>query len=541
MTTSLCFIIGQLDFIVGDIKGNTQLIIETSKRAKTEHNADLLILPELALCGYPPEDLLLRPDFHQQVNQHIEYLLQEIADIDILFGFPYQRDGKIFNAAGFIKNRKIIYTYAKQHLPNYGVFDEKRYFAPGTEFHTLPYRGINLGICICEDLWNPQFRHDYINPDIDLLISLNASPFNINKSQLRQQVVRQCAVKTKVGIIYAHCVGGQDEVVFDGGSFAMNAEGEVCVQGSFFQPELIPVIINTQPQFLIHKQKINKVISHHKHIYQALVLGTRDYIKKNNFTGALIGLSGGIDSALTLCIAVDALGAKNVTAVMMPSPFTSAMSMEDAETLAANLGVNYHTISIDSTVTAITQALHPLFANVPHDKTEENIQARCRGLLLMALSNKFGQLVLTTGNKSEMAVGYATLYGDMAGGFAVLKDVDKTLVYELVHYRNKIKNVIPKRIIERPPSAELAHDQIDQDTLPPYDILDKILKRYVEEDQSLKQIVNAGFDQDTVKRILKMVDMNEYKRRQAPPGIRITPRAFGRDRRYPITSKFETE
>ena len=538
MTKSLHFIIAQLNFIVGDIKGNTRQIIDASKRAKEEYNADLLILPELALCGYPPEDLLIRADFHQQINEYIEYLLQRISDIDIILGYPWQDQGKIYNTAMLIEDRKITFRYAKNHLPNYGVFDEKRYFTPGQDMGFVNYHGIKLALCVCEDLWNADYQHRLAQANIDLIISLNASPFNINKVEHRQHIVKQCALKSRAGVIYVHCVGGQDEVVFDGGSFVMNAQGEVCIQGTFFKSELIPVEINTSPIVSIPKQKCICTTSHHEHIYQALVLGTQDYTVKNGFKGALIGLSGGIDSALTLCIAVDALGAKNVTAVMMPSQYTSAMSMEDAELLAKNLGVHYQVISIESMFSTILHTLQPVFADTKTDTTEENIQARCRGLLLMALSNKFGHLVLTTGNKSEMAVGYATLYGDMAGGFAVLKDVEKTLVYELTHYRNTLENIVPQRIIKRAPSAELAHGQVDQDSLPPYDILDKILQRYVEQDQSFMQIVDAGFDGDTVKKVLQMVDRNEYKRRQAPPGIRITTRAFGRDRRYPITSKY---
>jgi NAD+ synthase (glutamine-hydrolysing) len=537
----LRFVVGQLNFIVGDIQGNAQRIIDATHHAKHHLGADLIIFPELALCGYPPEDLLLRPDFQRQLKTEMTRLLQEMADIDMILGCPLQKDAHLYNAAAFIENHQIRQFYMKHHLPNYGVFDEKRYFTPGEALGLFNYHGLNLAMCICEDLWDPNYRHKLSAANIDLVISLNASPFDVNKSEHRQEVMRQCAINGKLGIIYAHCVGGQDEVVFDGGSFAINAEGTLSAQGVFFQEELLAIDLICQPTLSIQQKIIAKPKLHYAHVYDALVLATRDYVVKNNFKGALLGLSGGIDSALTLCIAVDALGADNVTAVMMPSEYTASMSQEDAALLASNLGVHYECLSIQPMVDITLATLKNIFSNTSKNATEENIQSRCRGLLLMALSNKFGRLVLTTGNKSEMAMGYATLYGDMAGGFAVLKDVEKMRVYELAQYRNTVKKVIPQRIIDREPSAELAHGQVDQDSLPPYPLLDKILQRYVEDDQSLAQIVNAGFDRDMVKQVIDRVDANEYKRRQAPPGIRITARAFGRDRRYPITSKFKTE
>lgn len=540
----LHIIIAQLNFLVGDINGNAQKILQATQIARDQYQADLIVFPELALCGYLPEDLLLRADFQQQINETMVQLCQHITGIDVVLGYPEFTANKLYNAAAWIRHHKIIANYRKQSLPNYGVFDEKRYFATDNQSCIVHVKGLPIAISICEDLWCPEPIRAAELAGAQLILSINASPYESNKLQQRQAVLRQRIAETQIPIIYAQTVGGQDEVVFDGGSMVLNAQGDICQQAKFFVEDMLHVIVTVEEHNnkyiarLLNTNSALVTLSPEESVYNALVLGLRDYVHKNGFKGVLLGLSGGIDSALTLAIAVDALGAERVTAVLMPSRYTADMSNEDAIAEVKALGVNYFILPIEKPFAAFLTTLDEVFQGMPIDSTEENLQARCRGALLMALSNKLGRVVLTTGNKSEMAVGYATLYGDMAGGFAVLKDVFKTLVYRLADYRNHISPVIPQRVIDRPPSAELAPEQKDEDTLPPYDVLDDILARYLEQNQSIAEIIAAGFAASTVHKVIAMVYRNEYKRRQAAPGVKITARAFGRDRRYPITSGY---
>ena len=535
MSAPLRIVLAQLNLLVGDIAGNVAKMCAAVDKARGELQAHAIVFPELAITGYPPEDLLLRPDFIAAAEQGLEELCRAAKGVDIIVGHPSQRDGKLYNAASVLRDGKVIATYAKHCLPNYGVFDEKRYFTAGSGTCVVPIQGMPVAITICEDVWEGWPVDEAVKAGARLVINLNASPFHLNKGRERFEVVAQAAQRNHVAILYANLVGGQDELVFDGDSFAVNAEGELTHRARAFEEELCLVEIGGGNPVAGH---IAASLSEEASVYGALVLGVRDYIEKNKFRGAVLGLSGGVDSALTLCLAVDAIGPGRVEAVMMPSRYTAPMSLEDSRLLAQALGVSYREIPIEPMFDAFLAALKEEFSGMKPDTTEENIQARVRGVLLMAISNKTGKIVLTTGNKSEMAVGYATLYGDMAGGFAAIKDVPKTLVYRLAEWRNGVKPVIPRRIIERPPSAELAPDQKDSDSLPPYATLDPILERYIERDQRPAEIVAAGFDAATVSRVVAMVDRNEYKRRQAPPGVRITPRAFGRDRRYPITSGF---
>jgi len=536
----LRLVIGQLNFLVGDIVGNAHKIIEQAIIARTHHKADLFVLPELALTGYPPEDLLFRDDFHEQIAAAISHIAEQTQGIELIIGYPHKIEQTIYNAAVHLKSGKIIASYHKHHLPNYGVFDEKRYFTSGTNPGIIECQGIKIGLAICEDIWFKEPIRQAKLAGAELIVSINASPFELQKEKNRAEIIQQRIAENQLAIVYAHGVGGQDEIVFDGGSCVFNQEGELCCQAPYFKEALLSIEVTAvNRKIQITKQALPKALSTEELAYQALVLGVKDYIGKNYFPGVLIGSSGGIDSALTIAIAVDALGADKVHTVSLPSRYTSQLSLDLAQEIADLTQVKHSTISIEPMVHSFTQGLAQEFANYTPDQTEENIQARCRGLILMALSNKTGKLVLTTGNKSEMAVGYATLYGDMAGGFAVLKDVFKTLVYQLANHRNQLNYIIPQAIIDRPPTAELKADQTDQDTLPPYPILDKILQLYIEEDKSPADIISHGFSYEMVKRVIKMVDKNEYKRRQAPPGIRITKRAFGRDRRYPITNGFK--
>jgi NAD+ synthase (glutamine-hydrolysing) len=529
----------QLDFLVGDIQGNAGKILDACRRAREELAADVVVFPELALSGYPPEDLLFRAHFLDDLDEAMARLAAEIAQVTAIIGHPLRRDGQLYNAASVIRGGEIIACYHKQLLPNYSVFDEKRYFAPGETPCIVDLGGISAGLTICEDIWAPGPALQAARAGARLLINLNASPFHAGKGVEREALLKTRALETGIPIVYVNLIGGQDELVFDGGSVVVDARGEVTHRAPPCEEVMVPVDLAADSAgvgplpgvCVAHKESTEAV-------YQVLLLGVRDYIRKNRFEGAVIGLSGGIDSALTLALAVDALGADRVEAVMMPSRYTAAMSLEDARAEARALGVCWREIPIEPVFDAFLGALAESFAGLPADTTEENIQARCRGVILMALSNKTGRIVLTTGNKSEMSVGYATLYGDMAGGFAPIKDVPKLLVYRLARYRNSLGTVIPQRVLERPPSAELAPDQTDQDSLPPYEVLDPILERYIEQDQGVEQIVAAGFDAGVVARVVRMVDRNEYKRRQAPPGIRISRRAFGRDRRYPITSGY---
>ncbi|HFQ13679.1 MAG TPA: NAD+ synthase [Gammaproteobacteria bacterium] len=537
--SSLCLAVAQLNLLVGDIEGNATQIIEAAKQARDEFGAQAVVFPELALCGYPPEDLLLRPGMYERVEAALTRLRAEIRGIDAIVGFPHKTPAGVYNAAAVIRDGECRAVAHKQYLPNYSVFDEKRYFIAADGVCVIDIQGIPVGISICEDIWYPEPAARLRDAGARLILNLNASPFHKDKAREREAILRQRTEETGLPVLYANLVGGQDELVFDGASFVVSAEGQVCQHLPEFEAGLFPVHFDIEGARVRPRQvPPPPPLDADARVYRALVLGVRDFVRKNGFRGVVIGLSGGIDSALTLAIAVDALGAENVEVVMMPSRYTAEMSVEDAAEQARTLGVEYHVLPIEPAFRAFLDILKDEFAGLPADTTEENIQARCRGVLLMAISNKKGKMLLTTGNKSEMAVGYATLYGDMAGGYDVLKDVPKTLVYRLARYCNREGEIIPRRVIERPPSAELAPDQKDTDSLPPYEILDAVLERYVEQDQGLEDIVAAGFERDTVARVLQMVDRNEYKRRQAAPGVRISPRAFGRDRRYPITSGY---
>lgn len=528
------FAIAQLNCLVGDIAGNAAQIVSQAKLA-TAQGATLLVTPELSLCGYPPEDLLLRDDFLKACDAALIQISQKIQSITVIVGHPHQVDEDCFNAASVLQDGKIVATYHKHALPNYSVFDEKRYFSSGTEPLVFSHEGVNVGVLICADVWESAPALLAKNAGAQVLISINASPFHLEKHNTRLDKLRDRVAETNLPIIYANMVGGQDELVFDGGSFVLNSAGDITHHLPAFETALeVVTFVGAQPQ----AGNVTPHLSLEASVYQALTLGLRDYVQKNGFPGVVLGLSGGIDSALTLAIAVDALGAENVHAVMMPSEFTADMSVNDAREMSTILGVKYSEIAIKPMFESYTTALAPQFGDLPFDATEENLQARIRGMLLMALSNKFGSIVVTTGNKSEMAVGYCTLYGDMAGGFALLKDVPKTLVYKLCNYRNQLSHAIPQRIITRPPSAELRANQLDQDSLPPYDILDGIIEAYVEDDLGREDIINMGYQVADVNRVIKLIDRNEYKRRQAPVGVRITDRGFGKDRRYPITVKF---
>ncbi len=541
-TRCLRIAIAQINLLVGDVMGNARKILNAAVHARDELQADLLVTPELALTGYPPEDLLLRDDVHEVVAQAIHFLQKEVKGIDVLLGYPAQTPDGIFNAVGYLHNGGLAAQCHKHNLPNYSVFDEKRYFQTGEGVCVIEVKGIRMGITICEDIWHPEPVQQAVAQGAELIININASPYHLNKSEERTAVVRDRIMETGKPVVYANLVGGQDELVFDGDSFVMDKEGTVVFRLAAFQEAI------TALDFVVDEHDVRPVaqalparLSEEASVYQALVLGVRDYIEKNGFTGVVLGLSGGIDSALTLAIAVDAIGNERVEAVMMPSRYTADMSVQDAREEAEILGIEYQVITIEPAFNAFLDLLQHEFEGLPVDTTEENMQARCRGLLLMAISNKKRKIVLTTGNKSEMSVGYATLYGDMAGGFDVLKDVPKTLVYRLSEYRNSLGRVIPQRVIDRPPSAELAPDQKDTDSLPDYDVLDAILEAYIEQDQGLEAMVARGYDRATIIKVMRLVDRNEYKRRQAPPGVRITRRAFGRDRRYPITSGYGRE
>ncbi|MBI5460998.1 MAG: NAD+ synthase [Gammaproteobacteria bacterium] len=540
MSNRLRIVMAQINLLVGDVRGNAQQVIETALRARDELHAQVVVFPELTLTGYPPEDLLLRPGMQMHVLAALERIKHEVRGIYIVVGHPHHATGGLYNAASVIHDGHILATAHKQHLPNYSVFDEKRYFTPGSEPCVVDIEGLRLGITICEDIWSPGPVQQAKAAGARCILNINASPFHAGKGNEREAVVRDRVRETGLPVLYLNVVGGQDELVFDGESFVINAQGEVTQRAPACAIGLYPVDLEigetVHPVPAACAPRPDNIAS----IYAVLVLGVRDYIRKNGFKGAVIGLSGGIDSALTLAIAVDAVGAEHVEAVMMPSRYTADMSVEDARAQARGMGVTYRVIPIEGAFKAFLDALEDEFKGLPADVAEENIQARSRGVILMAISNKLGKILLTTGNKSEVAVGYATLYGDMAGGFAPIKDCPKTLVYKLAEYRNSLgeADAIPRRVIERAPSAELRPEQKDEDSLPPYSVLDTILERYVEQDRSPEEIIAEGFAADTVRRVVWMVDRNEYKRRQAPPGVRITRRAFGRDRRYPITSGY---
>lgn len=531
--TDLSIALAQLNLLVGDIDGNADKVIETALKARDQLGADVVVFSELTLSGYPPEDLLLRDSLDLRIEQALTRIKNEVSDIHLILGYPARRNGQLLNLAGHIYNDQTLMEYAKQCLPNYQVFDEKRYFTAGDQPGITQINGVKIALTVCEDIWQEKPVAQAKESGAQLMFNLNASPYHIEKPAQRLELLQQRAQQGDMSIIYVNQVGGQDELVFDGSSMAIDAQGKLQLRSAAHETDL------QIAQFSSGKLQQGEIKAERPaldSIYQTLVLGVRDYVNKNGFKGVILGLSGGIDSALSLAIAVDAIGADRVEAVMMPFKYTSNMSQEDAEAEAIALGVKYSVMSIEPMYDAFLTILAPAFEGTQPDTTEENLQARCRGVLLMAMSNKHGYMVLTTGNKSEMAVGYATLYGDMVGGYSALKDVFKMLVFELSRYRNTISHVIPQRVIDRPPSAELAPDQKDEDSLPPYEVLDAILEAYIEQDQSAQSIIKSGYDADVVNRIVRLVDLNEYKRRQAPVGVRLTQKGFGRDRRYPITS-----
>ncbi|NNJ85348.1 MAG: NAD+ synthase [Gammaproteobacteria bacterium] len=547
-SSTLRIAIAQLNLTVGDIPGNTRQVIENIRKARDVIEADVVIFPELTLTGYPPEDLLLRPDLYPRIERALEDIAGIAQGIDVVLGYPRRDGDRLHNACVYLQNGTVSACYDKQSLPNYGVFDEKRYFAPGDEPVLVDIKGIPVALTICEDIWSPDPMRRAADAGAKLMLNINASPYHTGKIHEREILLAKRAREGSMPIVYVNLVGGQDELVFDGHSLVVDTEGEVIFRAPDFEAGLFLTVFDTLPMIRPRPATICPLPAQEESIYRALLTGVRDYVGKNRFPGAIVGLSGGIDSALTLAIGADALGADRVEAVLMPSRYTADMSIEDAAAQARSLGVAYHIVPIESVFSAFLDSLSDVFAGAPVDVTEENLQARCRGVLLMAISNKSGKMVLTTGNKSELAVGYATLYGDMAGGFAPLKDVSKEQVYRLAAWRNEQgsdlsgngapSGIIPQRVLTRAPSAELAPDQKDEDSLPPYPILDAILDRYVERDQSPEQISAEGFEPGTVARIGAMVLRNEYKRRQAAPGVRITQRAFGRERRYPITSGY---
>ncbi len=529
----------QSNLLVGDVSGNLACILAAALQARDQYHADLIVFPELTLTGYPPEDLLFRSELLDQVDRALEKLRMHVQGIALVVGHPERCQGHLYNAASVFYNGQVLGTYYKHLLPNYAVFDEQRYFVAGRHALVVSVAGVSVGVTICEDLWHSGPATAAAQAGAQIIVNLNASPYHMGKTAEREVVLRERVSEVHLPIVYVNLVGGQDELVFDGESMVMDAVGHVTQRAMAFEEVMALVAFTHEDGRLVPIPKgCPPPLSLEASVYRALVLGVRDYVQKNRAPGVLVGLSGGVDSALTLAIAVDALGAERVQAVMMPSRYSAAMSLEDARAEAEALGVRQAVLSIEGSFQAFLATLASEFEGLSADVTEENLQARCRGMLLMALSNKTGKLVLTTSNKSEAAVGYATLYGDMAGGFSVIKDVPKTLVYRLSRYRNGLSEVIPERVLVRPPSAELRPNQRDEDSLPPYEILDPILALYIEEQYSQDAIIAAGYAPEVVRRIVNLVDRSEYKRRQAAPGIRITHRAFGRDRRYPITSGF---
>ena len=521
---------------IGNIEANAQKMLDQINEAKKQ-KADLIVFPELSTVGYPAEDLLLRPSLAKRTQKAFE-LLSQVKDMVVVFGFVNQtEDGQRYNAAAVMKDGQVLGIYNKQNLPNYGVFDEKRYFSEGQQHLVFEYLGHKFGVLICEDAWSLNTVHQLSQLNVETVLVLNASPYEVGKPQHRLTTMGELAKQLHINLVYTNQVCGQDDLIFDGTSFVINQDGTTALQAPSFKEDLYYAEYAAE-QKAFKVTTISPVLDTMAEIYQGLVLATRDYIQRSGFAGVILGLSGGIDSALTLAIAVDAIGADKVQAVMMPYSYTAQISIEDAAAQAKNMGVTFGIAEINPVVNSFMHTLYPFFGNSPADATEENLQARARGTLLMALSNKFGNLVLSTGNKSELAVGYCTLYGDMAGGYAVLKDVYKTIVFELAKYRNSLSDtpVIPERVITRPPSAELRPDQKDQDSLPPYDILDAILYAYIEEDMSQDDIIAKGFDAEVVAKVIRLVDFNEYKRRQGAIGPRISSRAFSRERRYPIVN-----
>jgi NAD+ synthase (glutamine-hydrolysing) len=535
---NVTFALAQSHFLVGDINTNTDKMRKLAIEAR-EQGADVIIFPELALLGYPPQDLLLRPSLSGRVKSALS-ALSDIENIVMIVGYPHVDHHGTFNSAAILHNGHQKGFYHKQILPNYGVFDERRYFDKGRNQVLFDYKGLTIGLLICEDLWEKAPISDLKKQGADLVISLNASPFELDKQDNRKAMLAKRSSEQQLPILYVNAVGGQDDLVFDGGSMVVQADGTIAHEAPRFMEQLLLASLDVSTAKFDTQQKAPLSLSRESEMYQALVVGLRDYVNHSGFTGVIIGLSGGIDSALTLCIAVDALGADKVYAVMMPYEYTSKISLEDAQAQARRLNVSYTVCPIFDAVEGIRHTLAPLFNKSPADTTEENIQARARGVILMALSNKFGHLVITTGNKSELAVGYSTLYGDMAGGFDVLKDVYKSQVYDLASYRNRLEDtpVIPERVITRPPSAELRPDQKDQDSLPDYDTLDAILTLYIDEDMGYQEIIDKGYEAELVAKTIKMVDNSEYKRLQAPIGTKVSHKAFGRERRYPLVNKW---
>ena len=532
--------LAQINATVGDVAGNADRILSRVAEAR-KAGADLVATPELALSGYPPEDLLFHRGFRRRIEESLARIADEARGIDLLVGYPEYSGGILFNAAAWIRDGKKVVNYRKQRLPNYQVFDEKRYFTAGDGFSAADLGGIRVAPIICEDIWHTEIAAGARRAGGDIVIAINASPYQRGKQEEREAYVAGCARENKAPYIYLNLVGGQDELVFDGSSFAVDSDGRVVHRAPAFEESLTTLdVIESGNGFEIEPESLAPLPVGEESVWRAIVRGVRDYVEKHRFAGVVIGLSGGVDSALVLAIACDALGADRVQAVMMPSRFTSGMSEKDAAALARGLGVKYSVIPIEGMYQATLSALEREFRGLAPDATEENIQARCRGMLLMAISNKTRRMVLTTGNKSEMAVGYATLYGDMAGGYAPIKDCSKTLVWQLARWRNRLPGgpVIPARIIDRPPTAELRENQLDTDSLPPYEVLDPILEAFIEDDRSVDEIVGMGFERSVVTRVLELVKRSEYKRRQAPPGVRVSGRAFGRDWRYPITSGY---
>lgn len=539
MSNQLKLAMAQLNLVVGDIPGNLAKHIAAATYARDTLGADVIVFPELSLTGYPPEDLLLRPGFLAEADKALQQLCTDVKNIYCLVGHPALQQGDVYNMATLIYNQHIVGQYAKQHLPNYGVFDEHRYFKPGHESCVLRIHDIPVGIVICEDLWIPEPVQQAVSQGARLILSPNASPFEVDKQDKRMAVLAKRAKEAHVPIVYVNQVGGQDELLFDGGSMVCDQDGQITHCAGFFAEVITPVVMDVDAH-TTHIPPVSFILpGKEEKIYKALTMGLRDYMDKNNFKSAILGLSGGIDSALVLALAVDALGKDRVEAVCMPSRYTAEMSITDAQAIANNLGVKCHVISIEPTFNALLQTLQPVFGDKVPDLTEENMQARCRAMILMAMSNKFGHLVLTTGNRSEMAVGYCTLYGDMVGGYAVLKDVPKMLVYALAAYRNSISPVIPENTILRAPTAELAPNQKDEDSLPPYPVLDQILYYYLCHNEDTAALIQRGFDEAWVKKIVRLIRQNEYKRYQSVVGPRIDHQSFGKAWRYPLTNGYK--
>ncbi|HTY92535.1 MAG TPA: NAD+ synthase [Steroidobacteraceae bacterium] len=541
MSTEARLTIGlaQLNFLVGDAEGNAARVIDTVARANAGAKPDLLVFPELTLSGYPPEDLLFHGGFRQAIERALAALRAAVRGVGVIVGYPEYVGRDIYNAAAFVRDGVLAANHRKNELPNYKVFDEKRYFHAGTQATVFEHRGFRIGLLVCEDIWEIKAARQARDAGAELLIVINASPYEVHKQREREHVARARIAEVRLPLVYVNMLGGQDELVFDGNSFVMDAAGTVVMRAPAFEEGTYPAeFVRQDGRVVPVPGSVAPELSDVASVYEALVMGVRDYVGKHGFPGVVMGLSGGVDSALTLAIAADALGPQRIHAVMMPSRYTAQMSLDDAQAQARSMGVHYSVIPIEGMFAATLAALAGEFAGREPDTAEENIQSRCRMLLLMGISNKTGRMLLTTGNKSEMAVGYATLYGDMAGGFAPIKDCSKLLVYRLAAYCNREREVIPRRVIERPPSAELRPDQKDSDSLPPYEVLDPILEAFIEEDLSVDQIQARGFDRATIGRVLDLVKRNEYKRRQAPPGVRVSRRAFGRDWRYPITNGY---